>query len=253
MTITATQRPAPLTRTEALALGQIEYGRFVDALRPLTPAEWARPTDCTGWTIRDLSGHVAGMMSSVGTFRRFAGEQLRSSRRAKREGIDPTDAMTAIQIETMAKLTTDELVERMAELVDTATAGRRRMPSWIAKSFRFPQTVNDKTEKWSLDYLFGIILTRDTWLHRVTDLARAVGRPPVLDDQHDARIVADVVAEWLGRHGEPVDLTLTGPAGGHFLQSNGDPQLELDAVDFCRILSGRAEAPHPLLKVEVPF
>jgi len=36
----------------------------------------------------------------------------------------------------------------------------------------------------------------------------------VLTPDHDARIVADVVAEWAGRHGRPFTLHLTGPAGG---------------------------------------
>jgi len=48
------------------------------------------------------------------------------------------------------------------------------------------------------------------------------------------------VAEWAARHGQPFRLTLSGPAGGGFRQGDGGPSLQLDAVEFCRTLSGRA-------------
>jgi hypothetical protein len=168
-------------------------------------------------------------------------------------GIDPTDAMTAIQVERMADLTHDELIQRMDELSATAAAGRRRLPSAIARRIKFPQEVDGTTEKWSLEYLFGIILTRDTWLHRVADLARAVGTEPTLDTEHDRRIVADVVGEWTRRHGSAVDLVLSGPAGGHYRSGVGGPQVEADAIEFCRMISGRAAPTHALLATQVPF
>ena len=75
-------------------------------------------------------------------------------------------------------------------------------------------------------------------MHRV-DLARATGHAMPLDD-HDARIVADVAREWAERHGAPVDLVLTGPAGGHYTAGDGaTSRTELDAVEFCRIVSRR--------------
>ena len=70
-------------------------------------------------------------------------------------------------------------------------------------------------ERWHAGYLFDIILTRDTWMHRI-DIARATGRIAVLSSDHDARLVADVVAEWARRHGQPFTLHLEGPAGGAF-------------------------------------
>ncbi|MDQ6724619.1 MAG: hypothetical protein M3066_00345, partial [Actinomycetota bacterium] len=47
-----------------------------------------------------------------------------------------------------------------------------------------------------------------------------LGRELVLTADHDARIVADVVAEWSTRHGRPFFLTLTGPAGGEFVTAD---------------------------------
>ena len=95
---------------------------------------------------------------------------------------------------------------------------------------------------WTIGYLFDVIHTRDPWLHRV-DLARATGRPPVLNPDHDGRIVADVVADWARTHHQPFELTLSGPAGGRYTAGTAKAAVPtvpnwLDAVEFCRILSG---------------
>jgi hypothetical protein len=65
-------------------------------------------------------------------------------------------------------------------------------------------------------------------------------------------IVADVVAEWAARHQQPYTLRLTGSAGGTWSAGAGEPQITLDAIDFCRMASGR-EHGAGLLAVEVPF
>ena len=96
-----------------------------------------------------------------------------------------------------------------------------------------------------------MILTRDIWMHRV-DLARATDTAPVHDPDHDGRIVAEIVAEWARRHGQPFDLTLTGAAGGHFLTGEGGATIAEDATEFCRMLSGRSDREAPLGQ-EVPF
>jgi hypothetical protein len=106
-------------------------------------------------------------------------------------------------------------------------------------------------ETWRLGYLLDTIFTRDTWMHRV-DIARATAAPLVLTSVHDARIVADVVAEWTRRHRQPFTLHLVGPAGGTFTHGTGGEDITVDAVEFCRILSGRA-AGAGLLTQEVPF
>jgi hypothetical protein len=64
--------------------------------------------------------------------------------------------------------------------------------------------------------------------------------------------VREVVTEWAGRHDEPYQLTLTGPAGGRWSRGSDGEQLALDAVEFCRVLSGRGSA-RGLLAVGVPF
>jgi hypothetical protein len=101
-----------------------------------------------------------------------------------------------------------------------------------------------------------VILTRDPWMHRL-DLARATGRDPVLTADHDGVIVADVVAEWARRHGQPYRLQLTGPAGGSWSSGTGNEEISMDAADFCRVISGRhgpdGGQPWGLLTTQVPF
>ncbi len=243
---------SPLTRTHAADLGRVEYLRFADALAALDPADWNRDTDCDGWTVRDLAGHLCGAVITATSIRAQLAEQREVRARVKKSGENEVDAMTAIQIASVAALSPAEIVERIRSLAADAAAGRKRPPGPVAKLVKFPVVMNSIDEKWSLDYLLGTILTRDTWLHRVADLARAVDRSPVLDD-HDQCIVADVAREWARRHGQPVELRLSGPAGGQYAAGSGGPLLELDAVEFCRIVSRRSEATHPLLDTEVPF
>ncbi len=242
----------PLTRKEAAELGRVEYLRFADALASLEPADWARDTDCDGWTVRDLAGHLCGAVITATGIRAQIAEQKQVKSRLKESGENEVDAMTAIQIAKVSALTPPEIVAQIRSTADAAAAGRRRPPALMAKVMKIPVAMNTIDEKWSLDYLLGTILTRDTWLHRVADLARAVDRAPVLD-AHDQRIVGDVAREWASRHGQAVELVLTGPAGGHYVAGDSGPVLELDAVEFCRIVSRRSEPTHPLLETEVPF
>ena len=111
--------------------------------------------------------------------------------------------------------------------------------------------MGEQRERWTFGFLFDVVLTRDTWMHRA-DISRAVGRALELTPEHDGVLVADVVAEWAGRHGRPYRLRLTGPAGGEWAAGEGGEELELDAVDFCRLLSGRGQGAG-LLGQQVPF
>ena len=114
-----------------------------------------------------------------------------------------------------------------------------------------PFVVNGSPEWWSVGYLVDTILTRDVWMHRI-DLCAAVGMPMTITAEHDGAIVADVVDEWAQRHGQPFSLTLTGTAGGVFARGHGGDELELDAIEFATIVSGRGTGTG-LLATQVPF
>jgi uncharacterized protein (TIGR03083 family) len=252
-TRTSGPRTSALDRDVAMRLAADEYTRFLDLLRSLDDDDWSRPTECPPWDVRAVAGHTVGMaLMATGPK-----ETLRQQAKVMRRGGVPLDTLTAIQVEEHRDLTTSELVDRLAEVGPRAARGRRRTPA-LVRRLPLPQKqdVGGGTERWTNGFLLDTILTRDPWMHRM-DIARATGRPPTLTPDHDGVIVADAVAEWAGRHGRPYDLVLDGPAGGHFTGGDGPrDEIRLDAVDFCRLLSGR-EADHPvqhdLLTVSVPF
>lgn len=248
---TAPRRPR-MDRAVAMRLAETEYKRFLDLLRSLSPDDWSKATDCPAWDVRAIAGHTTGMALMATGLK----ETLRQSVVARRRGGIPLDALTALQVEEHADLTTGELIDLFAAIGPRAARGRRRTPALVRRmTLPEPQDVAGNFERWSNGYLIDTILTRDPWMHRM-DICRATGHTPVLTPAHDGRLVADVVEEWAGRHGRPYQLLLTGTAGGSFSRGLGGPDLTLDAVEFCRVLSGRGvhrPVPHPLLDVAVPF
>jgi uncharacterized protein (TIGR03083 family) len=163
---------------------------------------------------------------------------LRQNRKAAKRG-GGIDALTAVQVEENASLTPREIIARYTTVAPKAARARRRTPAVLRnRTFPEPQVVDGVEERWVFGFLFDTILTRDTWMHRV-DTARAVGASMVLTAEHDGVIVADVVQEWAERHGQPCVLRLTGPAGGTWTFRSGGPELQLDAIEFCRVVSGR--------------
>jgi uncharacterized protein (TIGR03083 family) len=254
MTASTTSRPssrvAVLDRDTALRLAATEYGRFGSLLGTLAPGDWSRPTDCPAWNVRALAGHVLGMAQMVASVRTFVVQNAGAARAG-----GGVDALTALQVRRTAALSPAELVDRFATVASRAVRGRRRLAGVLGR-FTLPedQVISGRTERWTFGYLFDVVLTRDTFMHRV-DICRAVGREPELTAAHDGALVADVVAEWATRHGEPYRLRLTGPAGGEWSSgtaSSAREEIELDAVEFCRVLSGRGTAAG-LLAQEVPF
>lgn len=246
-------RTATMNRNQAMRLAEEAYDRFADAVDLVGDTAWDLPTDCSEWTVRDLVGHMVGAMRSAASVRELLSQRREISRIVKRTGANETDTMTAVQVQRTADLSTPKLVTECRRLVPKAATGRRRIP-WLARRFvSFPVEIGDINEPWRLDYLVDVILTRDAWLHRI-DLCRAIGTTPHVTAEHDGIIVADVVAEWAGRHGQPHHLVLTGPAGGVFSSGSGrsEPPVEVDAIEFCRIVSGRAEG-EGLLATFVPF
>jgi uncharacterized protein (TIGR03083 family) len=245
-------RGAALDHGEAMRLAAEEYTRVADAFAALDDHEAARPTPCTEWDVRQMCAHVAGMAAMAAGLREQRRQQRLAGAAAERSGRPLLDELTALQVREREGRTMAQLVAELRDLAPKAVRFRRRTPGLVRRlRLPQPQDVGDAQEWWSLGFLLDVILTRDPWMHRM-DLAMATGRAPRLTADHDGVLVADVVAEWAERHGRPFRLTLTGPAGGSFGSGSGGEVLELDAVDFCRAVSGRHEATG-LLATQVPF
>jgi uncharacterized protein (TIGR03083 family) len=250
-TTTPDVRRARMGRDVAAELAPVAYDKLLQDLHRLDDKDWKAQTECPGWDVRDMAGHVVGMAAMAASLR----ETLRQDRLARKAGGSYIDALTDLQVREQADLDVDSLLERFGRIGPRAARWRARMPGLMRRMpLQTPQVVGDGLERWSTGYLVEVILTRDTWMHRM-DIARATGRATELTPEHDGRIVADVVDEWADRHRQPYRLELTGPAGGRYGDADVSP-LVMDAVDFCRVLSGReADTPveHPLLATPVPF
>jgi uncharacterized protein (TIGR03083 family) len=249
MTMTAPSRPraAALRRDVAMRLAATEYQRFAEMLRALRPGDWAKPTECPGWDVRAMAAHALGMVEMAASIR----ENRRQNKLARARGGLFIDALTALQVEERAGMTPAQIAGRFAARAPKAARGRRRAPAFIRRRVMSDVQFDGHDEAWRIGYLIDVILTRDPWMHRA-DIARATGADLVLTAGHDGVIVADVVAEWAARHGQPYTLRLTGPAGGSWTGGDGGPFLEADAIEFCRVLSGRGQA-SGLLTTQVPF
>ncbi|HEX2072460.1 MAG TPA: maleylpyruvate isomerase family mycothiol-dependent enzyme [Geodermatophilus sp.] len=245
--VRAAPRSSAFDRATAMRLAATEYDRFLDQLRDLDEEDWTRPTDCPAWDVRAIAGHVLGEAEGAGSVREFVRQFVATARAG-----GGVDAYTALQVREHAGLTPGEVVDRFAAAAPRAVRGRRRVPGPVR---RLPipdeQVVGSTRERWTVGFLLDTIFNRDPWMHRI-DIARATGRPLELTADHDGVLVADIVAEWAGRHGRPYRLRLTGPAGGTWTSGDGGEDLELDAVEFCRLLSGRGAATG-LLAQPVPF
>ncbi len=241
-----------MDRRTAMRLAADEYARFAEAVAELADGDWTKPTECPAWDVRQLVCHVVGMAEFAGGIREGARQRKLAGADAARKGVEFIDALTDVQVRERADWTPEQVVRGAREVGPRAARGRRMTPFFVRRrTLPVPQLVNGRREDWTIGYLVDTVLTRDTWMHRV-DVAGATGRPLHLTAEHDGAIVADAVEEWAERHGRPSSLTLTGPAGGSWSYGVGGTRIEMDAVEFCRVLSGRGTGTG-LLATQVPF
>ncbi|HEY6480771.1 MAG TPA: maleylpyruvate isomerase family mycothiol-dependent enzyme [Streptosporangiaceae bacterium] len=243
-------RARALDRAVAMTAAATEYARVEELLDGLTAGQWGLPTDCSGWDVRAMAGHVLGMTQMIATVPELARQQVAAQKGANKTGAAMIDALTALQVAKNAELSPAEVVTAMRAVSPRAARRRRKMPAVIrSRTMPGTTTVGTAEERWTFGFLFDIILTRDPFMHRL-DISRATGVPPRATAAHEGVIVDDVVREWAQRHGRPYTLNLSGPAGGTW--GSGGEQISMDAFDFCRAVSGRGPATG-LLSEQVPF
>ena len=243
---TGTREDRSMRHGDWMTAAEEEYRRLGDLLADLDGDDWRRPTDCTEWDVREMVAHLVGAAESTASVREMRRQQ--KAGRTLRPGEPDVDGMNAVQVRDRAATTPEQLRRDLADAGARGVRARRRLPAPLRA---LPLPFGPPLGTRPLGYLMGRIYTRDAWMHRI-DIARATDREPVLTPDHDGRIVADVVAEWARAHGQPHRLTLTGPAGGTWSVGTGGEEITLDAIEFCRIASGRAPGTG-LLATQVPF
>jgi uncharacterized protein (TIGR03083 family) len=222
---------------EAMAITAVEFRKVGDAIRRLDATDWAKPSDCTRWTVHGVVAHVVGSAAAQASPREFV-RQVRAGRPVVKEiGAEFWwDGMNEVHVRERAPATPAELAAEWDVVSGKALRARTRLPRPIARLplLNLPAPVGRQP----IGYLFDIGFTRDAWMHRI-DIAEASGKSFDADPNHDGRMLADIVAEWAGTHGEPFVLELTGPAGGSYTAGNGGEHVTMDAVQFARVLAGR--------------
>ncbi len=221
-------------------LAETETGRMLALVDGLAP-RWSDPTDCAGWDVKALLSHVLGGDGGKRPLRVFVQQFRGANKAAKGSGRPMIDEMTAEQVRSHAR----PCLRRRSGT--HARARRRRGPRPRRRSRRRcgrcrsspapPSRVAGRSAISSTS-----IMNRDYWMHRV-DLSRASGpgwcSPPTTT-------AASSPTSWPNG---PVPARATlhpcsrWPRRRHVRAGTDGEALSLDAVEFCRILSGRAPRP----------
>ena len=200
-------RAAVLDRETAMHLAATEYGRFADLLRTIGPDDWAvRPTAPTGTCARwrvTRSGWRRWWPRSRPSSPRTRGPRGRGRHRRADVAAGAEDGAAV-----PGRAGREVPVRRPTGGPGTSPPG----PGARAAAAPEAQVVGGHRERWTFGFLFDVVLTRDTWMHRA-DISRAIGRPMELTPEHDGVLVADVVAEWAERHGRPTACGSPVPRG----------------------------------------
>src|ERR1700745_4230174 len=199
-------RESALPRPVAMRLAATEYDRCADMFRSLSPAQWATPTDCPAWDVRQMAAHMLGMAEMAASIRENIRQQRKATKVAGSGGVY-IDALTQLQVDERADWTPERITARFAVRGPKSAAGRRRTPAFVRRrTMPVLQEMNGVREPWTFGYLIDVILTRDPWMHRL-DIAAATGTEPRLTADHDGVIVADVVPEGADRPGQAFGAT----------------------------------------------
>ena len=228
--------PDRIRRPEARKLAEEEFRRFAELMGSLSEDDWMRPTDCTAWDVRKLALHVLGSADAQASFPQFL-HQLRRGLPLNKT-IDShhwVDGLNELQIIERSHLSNDAVVAQLGTVGPRAVKGRWSTPP----PMRYLPLPFGPPIGWApLKYLLDLGFTRDVWIHRI-DVCVATGRDVHLTPDHDGRLVADIVAEWATIHREPFEVVLGGPAGGAYSQGVNGDRVDVDAVEFIRVLAGR--------------
>lgn len=235
----------PISRAgDARQVALAAYRQLIGLLETLDADDWRARTACPAWDVAAMVGHLIGAAKAGARVRENLRQQRWARRHAEDFGGNTLDAANDLQVRDHAELTPAERVAALRRAAPAAVAGRMRLPRPL-RHVSVPldpggSTAAGMPARLSLGQLVDVIYTRDVWLHTI-DIARATSRPVPADSPVDQRIVEDVVAEWAARHHQPFVLELTGSRPVVFHQGEGGGHLRLDAVEFCRVLSGRAQ------------
>src|SRR5262245_38363307 len=121
---------ARIERPEARVIAEEEFRRFAALCASFTDDEWGLRTDCTAWTVRDVTLHVLGVAEAQASFRVFLHQLVRGVPLNRQ--IDShhwVDGMNELQIRERRHLTNEDLIAQLTEIGPNAVAGRWSTPA----------------------------------------------------------------------------------------------------------------------------
>ena len=77
---------------EGMAVAAAEYDRVLEVVDRFTPDDWAEPTECPGWDVRDMVTHLLGFMKANADHAEAARQLEVAAREAEERGVLRLDA-----------------------------------------------------------------------------------------------------------------------------------------------------------------
>lgn len=227
------ERISPPNHARWIEIGEAQNEAFLQLLRSLDASDWSKSTDCSRWTVKDIVAHVLGTAEGFTSMSELR-HQMGASKKLKGELGNQLNAMNEVQVIERRDVAPEDLIARLESTFERFIKLRRRVGGVGKVLPIYDASVLGLT---TARYLFDTILARDIFMHRV-DISRAVDRAVELIPE-DRELVEDVVRDWARRAKPDVHLELTGPAGDSFAAGDASQHVSADAVEFCRVLSGR--------------
>jgi uncharacterized protein (TIGR03083 family) len=133
----------------------------------LDEADWARPTDCDEWSVKDIVAHLAHLETELCN--------TEQNNAAQSNGTDVVSAYTGAGVAARRERTPEELVAEFASAVELRASRLAELPDDPTA----PAPVTPGGVAWSWDTLLRN-RSVDVWVHE-QDIRRATGRPGALD------------------------------------------------------------------------
>lgn len=238
LTVENAARIPYVTAAEAEQLARVEISRLITLLESLDATDWAKPTACVKWDVRDMAAHQAGAFASGTGY----GQLFHQYKASIKPGQPPEDSINELQLAERANKSPAELIAEIKATGDAAARnwahGFRPLKALVGMPHPVPGWL-------TLKHLMLVVHSRDTWIHRL-DICRATGRRFEQTADHDGRInelvvldLSKTLSKKLGA--SAIALELHGIAGGHWIIGKGEPAatIRMDTVDFNIYASGR--------------
>jgi uncharacterized protein (TIGR03083 family) len=153
---------------ETYVRGWLESAEAIQTLAAeLDDADWARPTDCEKWTVKDVLAHLAHLESELCHTEQNTHEQSAVT--------DVVSAYTEKGVQARRDRTPAELAAEFASAVELRASRLADLPDDPSA----PAPVTPGGVRWSWDTLLRN-RSIDVWVHE-QDIRRATGRPGGLD------------------------------------------------------------------------